>query len=199
MTDENSPRNAKITQDTTNKKALVAQLDRAPDYGSGGWGFDSLRVHQITPQLYQSNMKIYLTRLLIVLTFAFLTNCASGINSSQKKELSSYKAKGFYVEEKKVGLAAGLGILPGGGSFYSREYGLGIVNLLIWPFSVLWDPISGYNASERINYYATKANLEGLKKEEIDELSDQLMLNKIDNKTFILKKRDIEERYGFSQ
>ncbi len=23
--------------------APVAQLDRAPDYGSGGWGFDSLR------------------------------------------------------------------------------------------------------------------------------------------------------------
>ena len=26
-------------------RALVAQLDRAPDYGSGGLGFDSLRVH----------------------------------------------------------------------------------------------------------------------------------------------------------
>ncbi len=25
--------------------APVAQLDRAPDYGSGGWGFDSLRVY----------------------------------------------------------------------------------------------------------------------------------------------------------
>jgi hypothetical protein len=24
---------------------LVAQLDRAPDYGSGGWGFDSSLVH----------------------------------------------------------------------------------------------------------------------------------------------------------
>ena len=24
--------------------APVAQLDRAPDYGSGGWEFDSLRV-----------------------------------------------------------------------------------------------------------------------------------------------------------
>ena len=23
----------------------VAQLDRAPDYGSGGWGFDSSLVH----------------------------------------------------------------------------------------------------------------------------------------------------------
>ena len=28
------------------RRAPVAQLDRAPDYGSGGWGFDSLRVCQ---------------------------------------------------------------------------------------------------------------------------------------------------------
>ncbi len=27
--------------------ALVAQLDRASDYGSEGWGFESLRAHQI--------------------------------------------------------------------------------------------------------------------------------------------------------
>jgi hypothetical protein len=26
-------------------KGRVAQLDRAPDYGSGGWGFDSSLVH----------------------------------------------------------------------------------------------------------------------------------------------------------
>jgi hypothetical protein len=29
--------------------APVAQLDRAPDYGSGGWGFKSLRARQIFP------------------------------------------------------------------------------------------------------------------------------------------------------
>ncbi len=28
------------------KLAPVAQLDRAPDYGSGGWGFESLRARQ---------------------------------------------------------------------------------------------------------------------------------------------------------
>src|SRR5206468_10561657 len=28
--------------------APVAQLDRAPDYGSGGWGFKSLRARQIS-------------------------------------------------------------------------------------------------------------------------------------------------------
>ena len=29
--------------------ALVAQLDRAPDYGSGGWGFESLRARYLNP------------------------------------------------------------------------------------------------------------------------------------------------------
>jgi hypothetical protein len=28
-----------------NFSAPIAQLDRAPDYGSGGWGFESLWVH----------------------------------------------------------------------------------------------------------------------------------------------------------
>lgn len=31
--------------------APVAQLDRAPDYGSGGLGFDSLRVYHYHKQL----------------------------------------------------------------------------------------------------------------------------------------------------
>ena len=36
--------------------------------------------------------------------------------------------------------------MPGGGSFYGREYGLGVVNLLFWPLSSLWDPVSGHSA-----------------------------------------------------
>lgn len=141
-------------------------------------------------------MRHRVTKFALISVICLLASCASNINSSQKRELESYKAKGFYVEEKKVGLAAGLGILPGGGSFYGREYGLGIVNLLCWPISILWDPISGYNATQRINYYATKENVDALKKEELDHLSDGLMMNRIDNKTFIIKKREIEERYA---
>lgn len=33
-----------------NGNALVAQLDRAPDYESGGQGFESLRVYHFFPQ-----------------------------------------------------------------------------------------------------------------------------------------------------
>jgi len=141
-------------------------------------------------------MKKFLNIIFLMLVLASLQNCATGINSSQKKELTAYKAKGFYVEEKKTSLAAGLGLLPGGGSFYTREYSLGVLNLLVWPFSVLWDPISGHNAATRINYYATKEHVDDLKKEEMDELSDLLIAEKISNKAFILRKRDIDRRYS---
>ena len=39
------------------RQAPVAQLDRAPDYGSGGWGFDSLRARQLFKSGSQSDLK----------------------------------------------------------------------------------------------------------------------------------------------
>lgn len=38
--------------------APVAQLDRAPDYGSGGLGFDSLRVYHFYQQLTSATLII---------------------------------------------------------------------------------------------------------------------------------------------
>jgi hypothetical protein len=74
------------------------------------------------------------------------------------------------VEEKSTGTAAGLGLLFGGGSFYTRNYGLGVVNLLFWPLSICWDPVSGTNGAENINYYATKEHVRQLKKKDIKVL-----------------------------
>jgi hypothetical protein len=65
------------------------------------------------------------------------TGCATGLNSHQQAELKHFEARGQAVEEKNPGLGAALGILPGGGSFYGREYGFGVVNLLLWPLSIL--------------------------------------------------------------
>lgn len=41
--------------------------------------------------------------------------CTTHLSHGQKRELSAYQEKGFYQEEKSVGLAAGLGVLPVGG------------------------------------------------------------------------------------
>ncbi|MFJ4442700.1 hypothetical protein ACIPZ8_11460 [Pseudomonas sp. NPDC089422] len=127
---------------------------------------------------------------------ALTTGCATGLNSVQESELAGYRARNLSVEEKKPGLAAGLGLLPGGGSFYGRAYGFGVVNLLCWPLSILWDPVSGHDAAEMINYQATKAHVATLKKREMDELDAQLETEAIDIKRYALDKRRIDEKYS---
>lgn len=128
---------------------------------------------------------------LIVLT----TGCASGLNSAQQSELAMLRAKNLAVEVKQPILGAGLGLLPGGGSFYGRAYGWGVVNLLLWPASILWDPVSGYDAAETLNYHASKEHVTSLRKRDMNELDSKLTINEIDLKTYTLEKRKIEDKY----
>lgn len=132
----------------------------------------------------------------ITLTAILASGCATPITTNQKQELQAYKAKGLAVEEKNPGAAAALGILPGGGSFYVREYGLGVVNLLLWPASILWDPLSGYQGAQSINYYATQEKVNKSKSKEISQLDESLMLGTIDKNEYVSKKREIEEKYS---
>jgi hypothetical protein len=131
-----------------------------------------------------------------ILSTSLFSGCASKISGGQEKELASYKAKGLYVEEKSIGGAAALGILPGGGSFYTRHYGLGIANLCLWPISILWDPVSGVWGAESINYYATKEKVEKDKSTKITNLERELEDGKIDSSTFIKQKRQVEDFYN---
>lgn len=124
------------------------------------------------------------------------TGCASGLNSAQESELAHYRANNLAVEEKSPGLAAGLGILPGGGSFYGRSYGFGVVNLLFWPLSILWDPVSGFDAAESINYQATKAHVNDLKRRELNGLDEELASDQIDMKRYTLERRKVEQKYS---
>lgn len=136
----------------------------------------------------------------IILAGAILasTGCASGLNSYQESELRHYEAAGLAVEEKSPALGTALGLLPGGGSFYGREYGFGVVNLLFWPLSILWDPVSGHSAAETINYHATKQHVSKLENSEMDALEDQLAQNQIDLTHYTLQKRKIEAKYDFN-
>jgi hypothetical protein len=126
----------------------------------------------------------------------FLTACASAPNSMQKRELEVYKQQGLMVEEKDPAIGVVLGFLPGGGSFYVREYGWGVVDLLLWPMSILWDPISGANGADSINYIATKMHVNQLKQKELDELQERLRLSEIDVKQYSIEKDNIERRYS---
>ena len=131
----------------------------------------------------------------IVLAASLVSGCATPLNNAQKQELNHWKHAGVKVEEKNEVAGVALGLLPGGGSFYSREYALGVVNLLLWPASILWDPISGYNGSQAINYYATQTQVNRLKKQEMAKLDDQLTLGEIDDREYVKARREIENKY----
>lgn len=137
-------------------------------------------------------LRIILAAALIAMT----AGCASGLNSVQEQELGAYRANHMDVQEKNPALAAGLGLLPGGGSFYGRSYGYGILNLLLWPVSILWDPVSGYNAAESINYQESRAHVAQLKRNEISQLDSKLAANEIDLKQYTLEKSRLDSKYA---
>jgi hypothetical protein len=125
------------------------------------------------------------------------TGCASGLNSFQKQEYQAMEADGVLVKEKNTTTGALLGILPGGGSFYAGEAGLGVLNLLMWPVSILWDPISGYNGAESDNYFVSMQKLKKDKSEEISKLDDKLALKLITTEQYMVEKNQLEERYSY--
>lgn len=131
-----------------------------------------------------------------ILMAGLLNGCATPLNSAQDAELKSYRAKGLEVKEKNPGTGAALGILPGGGSFYTRNYGLGVVNLLLWPISVCWDPVSGHDGAESINYYATKADVSKKMNKEMSALDTQLQTKAISTDEYVLRKGQIERKYS---
>jgi hypothetical protein len=134
---------------------------------------------------------------LAAVSVVMITGCASGLNSLQEREYSAFERNGVLIEEKDPTTGVLLGLLPGGGSFYVREPGIGVGNLILWPLSILWDPISGNDGAKVINYDVTKHHLKKEKNKEISNLDDKLTLNQIDQQEYILNKRKIEEKYNY--
>ncbi len=136
---------------------------------------------------------------LVALTaiFFFLVSCATPLSSLQKQEYKAFEEHKVLVEKKSPGTGAVLGLFLGMGSFYAEEPGYGIVNLLLWPFSILWDPISGSEGAKAINYHATKAKLDRDMREELRAIEERLATDEIEVKDYILLKRAIEDRYVF--
>lgn len=107
------------------------------------------------------------------------------------------KLDNVVIEEKNPNLGLALGLLPGFGSFYAREPGYGVLNLLLWPASILWDPISGHQGSEAINYELTKHHLKKQQEIEISVLDDKLMTKEIDSTEYVQQKNKIEQKYSY--
>ena len=126
-----------------------------------------------------------------------LCGCANGLTPRQTQEYRSLESRGLLVEEKSPSTAAWLGLLPGCGSFYAREPGYGVLNLLTWPISMLWDPISGQRSATVINYQASVARIhrEQLRDEELARRERQDRV--IDDEELKARLRAIKEKYAY--
>jgi len=126
-----------------------------------------------------------------------LSGCASGLNSRQTQEYHALDAQGLLIQEKNPTTAALLGLLPGGGSFYAREPGYGVLNLLTWPLSMLWDPISGYDGAKVINYQASVAHARRQQLKEQSRLRHEHKEQRIDDRELAQGLREISEKYAY--
>jgi hypothetical protein len=90
--------------------------------------------------------------LVFVLSFFFNNICSAktyGDLIQEKKYREALRVGCDDIKRKNTSTAVVLGLLPGGGSFYTGEIGLGIADLLLWPFSPIWDmPLAGKKAIE---------------------------------------------------
>ena len=123
------------------------------------------------------------------------TSCATGLNSLQQQELKAYEARNLKVVEDSETAAAWWGIAPGGGSFYTGNVGYGILNLLLWPISICWDPISGRNGAQFNNYAATRQHVQTLENEELEALDSKLQTKLIDLNDHTLQRDAIHRKY----
>ena len=77
------------------------------------------------------------------------------------------------IRAKNPAAAAALGLLPGGGSFYTGEIALGVADLLLWPFSAIWDMPLAYVRAKQINKEETilycEAEAEAENKDKVKE------------------------------
>jgi hypothetical protein len=107
------------------------------------------------------------------------------------------KENDVLIQEKDPTSGAWLGLLPGVGAFYGREPLVGVVDLLLWPASILWDPVVGYETSKKVNYEITKGSLEKNKGKEMVELDNRRILGEVSDVEFVAQKRVIKQKYDY--
>lgn len=129
-----------------------------------------------------------------LITAILLTTSCTSLHHAQRQELAEWEAESLKVEHKNAALAAGLNVLPGFGDFYNGNIGLGIVNLLFWPASVLWAPVGGATGAEEANYYVTKFQVDKLTKKRqslLNDLQAASMTKQITNDEYFLASQKV--------
>jgi hypothetical protein len=126
-----------------------------------------------------------------------LQGCTTSLIEGQKQELETYRQKGLAVEERKPGVAAGLGILPFAGYAYTGHWALAFTTIPLYPFlGPLWMPFDAHNAAEARNYYATKQSVERARAKALRDNDREADDKHIDEVTHRRNQRDIEDKYS---
>ena len=109
------------------------------------------------------------------------TNCVT-LTTHERTEIAKLKALSINPEEARTKnpVAAGfLALLPGVGNFYLGQVGIGLLNLVTWPYSIVWAiPQSAIDAKninmrETVSYYSyTKAGKAFIKKRSEKQIED---------------------------
>ena len=104
-------------------------------------------------------------RLVLVCALALALSSCIGLRRADRQDLAELRGLGIGATEQAVTspLAAGLlNLLPGIGNFYlaasadeGPQWGLGLLNLLTWPLSVLWAPAQVAVDANTLNKLAT--------------------------------------------
>ncbi len=138
----------------------------------------------------------FILRSLCVLVCFTIAGCAQSITSGQKAELNAYRTKGMEVTEKDPDVAKALGILPGGGSFYVGDYRSGIINLILWPTSIIWDPISGSNGAIAANYRATRQAVDNSRGAAMHDINTRFEQGELTETEYLTERERIERKYA---
>ncbi|MCM2129812.1 hypothetical protein [Larsenimonas rhizosphaerae] len=131
----------------------------------------------------------------LLLMTAGLTGCASGLSEQQQREYAIYKERGQARVVKDPDSGAILGMLPGGGSWYTGNYGAAALNTALWPLSMLWDPANGYNAATSANYLATKSWLQEQQSKETARLKDRRKKGMVNESQYQQELQKIKAKY----
>lgn len=94
----------------------------------------------------------------LVLSLVFFSTACVSTNKQERVVLKELKSYGIPSDSEKVkdpALAGALNVLPGFGNFYlaygsdeSAQWPIGMVNLLLWPISVVWGvPMAAVDAN----------------------------------------------------
>lgn len=106
------------------------------------------------------------TKLILFIFLTFIPACTN-LTAQEKYTIRSLKAKGITIENPNANwerpansaVAGALNLLPGFGNFYlasgngadSNQYLYGFLNLITWPFSVIWGIPEAAIDANRIN------------------------------------------------